>query len=431
MTHTTFLHGAMRNGKIQTHVYEYIEQRSYITFSFYYTHIGLKMAQYAVNVLLSNVYDEKKNDPKDWWISEKLDGCRAYWSGTEFYSKQGNKFHAPAFFTSTMPAIALDGELWCGRGLFQKTTSIILQKNKNKMDNWKYVKYLAFDAPAYPGPYEGRVAYLQKELRAIKGQTYAVAVNIEKCKGKDHLDYLLKQVLSSGGEGLMLRQPNSLYEWKRSKTLLKCKLFTTNDALVLSIKKGHGRLANMMGELECELKNGIRFILGVGFSDKQRQNPPAVNSIVEFKYQELTDSGKPRFASFLRIRCDLDWNNMPQTRKSSSLLGHIQKIKTSLSTAKPSILFSDTVTNDNENGVNVIVEDDTSDDEVEEEIQSSTSNTPHIPQLQNASLAPVLVLEPDRAQLLYVPYTGQKLICELIAPCSRTASEHYKLFSHT
>ena len=34
-----------------------------------------------------------------WWMSEKLDGVRAYWDGQNFYSRQGNMFKgAPDFF---------------------------------------------------------------------------------------------------------------------------------------------------------------------------------------------------------------------------------------------------------------------------------------------------------------------------------------------
>src|SRR5262245_3673361 len=34
-------------------------------------------------------------DLAGWWMSEKLDGVRAYWTGKEFISRLGNKQHAP------------------------------------------------------------------------------------------------------------------------------------------------------------------------------------------------------------------------------------------------------------------------------------------------------------------------------------------------
>ncbi len=50
-----------------------------------------------------------------WWLSEKLDGVRAYWDGGRFFSRQGNLFHAPDWFTEKLPPVPLDGELWLAR----------------------------------------------------------------------------------------------------------------------------------------------------------------------------------------------------------------------------------------------------------------------------------------------------------------------------
>lgn len=89
------------------------------------------MAADAQKVLLANKWDDDK-DPTGYWMSEKLDGVRGYWTGSNFYSRQGNLFPAPKWFVKDLPKEPLDGELWCGRGLFQKTLSIVkAQKNKH------------------------------------------------------------------------------------------------------------------------------------------------------------------------------------------------------------------------------------------------------------------------------------------------------------
>ena len=64
-------------------------------------------------------------DPTGWWMSEKLDGLRAYWDGEGFVSRLGNRFAAPPWFVEHLPANTLDGELWLGRKLFQRATSIV------------------------------------------------------------------------------------------------------------------------------------------------------------------------------------------------------------------------------------------------------------------------------------------------------------------
>ena len=56
-----------------------------------------------------------------------------------------------------------------------------------------------------------------------------------------------------------------------------------------------------MGALELQTPAGLRFRLGTGFSDAQRSDPPPIGSLVTYRYRDLTPSGRPRFASFLRV----------------------------------------------------------------------------------------------------------------------------------
>jgi hypothetical protein len=58
-------------------------------------------ANAAQQVLLAQKYDAAKHDPVGWWMSEKLDGVRAYWDGSRFYSRQVGAlavFSFPSFF---------------------------------------------------------------------------------------------------------------------------------------------------------------------------------------------------------------------------------------------------------------------------------------------------------------------------------------------
>src|SRR6266850_5639028 len=84
-------------------------------------------------------------DPTGWWLSEKLDGVRAYWDGRQFLSRQGNLFHAPAWFVAGLPDVPLDGELWLGRKKFQRAVSIV--RRQDKSDLWKEISFVVFDAP--------------------------------------------------------------------------------------------------------------------------------------------------------------------------------------------------------------------------------------------------------------------------------------------
>ena len=35
----------------------------------------------------------KEENPKGWWMSEKYDGIRILWDGSQFLSRQGNKIN--------------------------------------------------------------------------------------------------------------------------------------------------------------------------------------------------------------------------------------------------------------------------------------------------------------------------------------------------
>jgi DNA ligase-1 len=77
-----------------------------------------------------------------------------------------------------------------------------------------------------------------------------------------------------------------------------------SEATVLNHIPGKGKYSGMLGALEVRIANGQQFKLGSGFSDTQRQHPPAIGSQVTYRYNDVTPSGKPRFASFLRVHLD-------------------------------------------------------------------------------------------------------------------------------
>src|SRR5438270_7090472 len=108
----------------------------------------------AVNappLLLAESWDGS-SDPAGWWLSEKLDGVRAYWDGKQFLSRLGNLYHAPDWFIAGLPEVPLDGELWGGRKKFQRTVSIA--RRQDRSEHWKELSFVVFDAPALDAPFE-------------------------------------------------------------------------------------------------------------------------------------------------------------------------------------------------------------------------------------------------------------------------------------
>ncbi len=251
-------------------------------------------------LLLAESWDNAM-DLSGWWMSEKLDGVRAYWDGKQFLSRQGNTFHAPDWFIAGLPSTPLDGELWIARKKFQRTVSIV--RRQDKSDLWKEVCFLVFDAPAATGGFEDRVKFIADALAGKKLQ-YAQPHPHELCKDLACLRAELARVEALGGEGLMLRQPRSKYQSGRSSTLLKVKSFKDAEALVIGHQAGLGRHKGRLGALLVRLDDGTEFAVGTGFSDRERADPPPVGSVITFRYQELSEAGVPRFPSYVGLRGD-------------------------------------------------------------------------------------------------------------------------------
>lgn len=251
-------------------------------------------------ILLAHKW-ENDVDLTGWWISEKLDGVRAFWDGERFISRLGNEFFAPKWFTAQLPKVPLDGELWGGRKLFQRTVGIVKRQDESEL--WRELKYVVFDAPKHGGVFEERVAFIDQTLTALKSEWLKACEHV-LCEGTEHLKRELARVEGLGGEGLMMRQPRSRYEAGRSSTLLKVKSFHDTEARVLEHLPGLGKHKGRLGALLVELPDGTRFNVGTGFSDSERENPPKIGAVITFRYQELSNTGVPRFPSYVGERID-------------------------------------------------------------------------------------------------------------------------------
>jgi DNA ligase-1 len=264
-------------------------------------------------VLLAHKW-EPHVDVTGWWLSEKLDGVRAYWTGERFLSRLGNEFFAPEWFVKTLPETPLDGELWVGRGEFQRTVSIV--RRQDRSDLWREVSFLVFDAPDHGGVFEERITWVRETLR--DGHEHAGSVDHYACEGLDHLRAELARIEGLGGEGLMARKPKSKYVAGRSHTLLKVKSFSDTEARVVGHVAGRGRHKGRLGAVEAVLADGTRFSVGTGFSDAERESPPPIGSVITVRYQELSKDGVPRFPAYAGVRADVELPEINTSTKTST-----------------------------------------------------------------------------------------------------------------
>ena len=257
-------------------------------------------------LMLANVYHPGVA-LQDYWVSEKYDGVRGYWDGEKLLTRGGERIAAPDWFTAGWPKTPLDGELWAGRGQFAKAVSTVRQQTPDNAA-WRTMRFMVFDLPAQGGPFTERIPAMNGLVSRID-QPWVHAVTQSKVSSHAALQRLLEKTVKDGGEGLMLHRGASLYKGQRSDDLLKVKTYEDTEARVIAHIRGKGKYAGKLGALLVEMpaadgKPAQRFKLGTGFTDAQRQSPPAIGALVTYRFRGLNDSGIPRFASFMRVRED-------------------------------------------------------------------------------------------------------------------------------
>ncbi len=238
--------------------------------------------------------------PQGFRVSEKFDGVRAVWDGQVLRFRSGRVMAAPVWFLSALPQVALDGELWIGRGAFDRLSGVVRQAEPDDAA-WRAVKYLVFDAPGHAAPFAERVDFIQSTLAQAQ-QPWLMPVAQREMKDGRALQALLQHTVRQGGEGLMLHRADALWQPGRTDALFKLKPELDEEGLVLGHQAGKGRLLGMTGALLVQMPSGQRFALASGLSDTQRRNPPPMGAWVTYRYRDRTPSGLPRFASFVRVR---------------------------------------------------------------------------------------------------------------------------------
>jgi DNA ligase-1 len=252
-------------------------------------------------LMLAHEFKTDKSWIGGWYISEKLDGTRAFWDGgisrgklarevpyantakdgrylhepraTGLWSRYGNVIHAPDWFLDNLPTgVCLDGELWMGRGSFQEGRSTVSTLVPGP--GWQDVRYMVFDSPPYAGAFKDRfikttnfnksitlnsVAKMatildlrdaipfqsrQVTLASLLKDNSVAALHSQtrlpyvEAEARDVMYNLLDAVTTCGGEGLIARAPESIWLPERVKTMLKIKKLSDAEGVVTGYTTG-------------------------------------------------------------------------------------------------------------------------------------------------------------------------------------------------
>lgn len=262
----------------------------------YFIYLFIVLNLYSQNLQKPKVYIDYKYNINSWYMSEKLDGIRAFWDGEKLLSKNGNIIHAPLWFIKDFPKFKLDGELYTKRQNFENIQNIVLDKTPSS--KWKEITYNIFEVPNAKGDFLQRLEIIKKWQKKSKNK-YIKIIPQTLCKNKKHLNTYLEKLLALKAEGVIIKNPHLNYFSGRSANILKVKKFLDMEGEVISINYNKNK---SFKSLVIKLQNNVIFNLGNGFTKKQRVNHPNIGDIVSFKYYGLTKYKKPKFASFLRIR---------------------------------------------------------------------------------------------------------------------------------
>lgn len=150
-----------------------------------------------------------------WWASEKLNGWRCVWDGRRFLTRQGLEYKAPAWFGEGMPDQPLDGELWAGPRTTHDDVNAAVRSGR-----WEGLTYRPFDVPALGVTVEAAQAI----LATLALPAHVQPVEYRRVGSTAEALATMRRIIQAGGEGVMLRRPNSKYfTERRTVALLKLK----------------------------------------------------------------------------------------------------------------------------------------------------------------------------------------------------------------
>ena len=277
------------------------------------------------------------NPPEGWYMSEKLDGYRAQTDNEDdtIKSRNGKVYNCPKWFIDAIRldvVVNMDGELFAGRDKFQQMG--VVRKKVPIDEEWYNIKFYVFDLPDLMEPFKMRYQKLVKiveilqtnwiNYQSLNPEFKDVSCPVVLCehwivKSTDDMKCFYKYVLDSGGEGIMLNNPNAMYEGKRSNGLLKYKPSFDMEAKIIGYKEGKAKNKGKLGAFICQpLINCDTYHMvdeveshefaTSGMDDSVREGYLKTHpkgTIITIGCSGYTGSGKPRFARYLRIRDDI------------------------------------------------------------------------------------------------------------------------------
>lgn len=288
---------------------------------------------------------------------------------TGLWSRYGNPIIAPDWFLNLLPCMPLDGELWAGRQQFQLNRSIVAGNTPDP--RFDQIQFAVFGTPSLAGLFQdGEIknAHFHCHINSDSIQTWVenhahedyveaaskatfddemlllreyldvdrvylhpqTKLPTDETAARAQVEHQLYQIIESGGEGIVLRDPTAIWTPKRTSSLLKYKPYTDDEGTLVGFTSGdvtdkgskhrgkigalivayQGKLLKVSGLTDEEREFASYNDTNFAYEHPDQDMPPDVKASrhfkvgqqITFKYRELTDAGIPKEANYLRVR---------------------------------------------------------------------------------------------------------------------------------
>jgi DNA ligase-1 len=246
------------------------------------------------------------------FVQRKYDGTRCVgMPGKGLFSRNRKAYphlsHIIKEINRLPPTIILDGELYSDTLTFQEIVGLVKRESLKTGDEEKQlqIKFHIYDIINYTMPYEQRYANLQIIFNRYKFK-YLELVRTDNCETEEEMKMLHDKFVAEGYEGIMLRNKDGLYKGVRSADLQKYKCFEDGEYKVIGCEDGKG-LEEGCVIWKCVTPDGKVFACRPRGTREDRQDmylnsEKYMGKMLTVRYQELTDTGVPRFPVGISFR---------------------------------------------------------------------------------------------------------------------------------
>eukprot|EP00026_Physarum_polycephalum_P002905 Phypoly_transcript_02914.p1 GENE.Phypoly_transcript_02914~~Phypoly_transcript_02914.p1 ORF type:complete len:836 (+),score=73.69 Phypoly_transcript_02914:81-2588(+) len=255
----------------------------------------LMLASFPSSISISEIVSIRN----PWWIGEKYDGIRICWNPkrNKLYGRYGVALDLAEAFNS-FGKYFIDGELWFGRGTFNEAQKVVSPQSAPTL--WEFLRIIAFDDPSREHTslsFEKRYVHIATNI-PVDHPFLLLAFRIF-ARSSSVVTHMSREIIESGGEGIVLRKRGSVYTSGRSRSLLKLKA-TRGD------KEGLVTDFTSEGFVVIQLADGNHLNL----PEPELDVPVKIGDIVTFTYEHHSRSEVPLNPQIIRVRHDISWRNV-------------------------------------------------------------------------------------------------------------------------